>query len=289
MILIHPYLADLPIFDAEVESIAESIAEVGLLHPITLDVDGNLIGGRHRIAACEKAGVEPTFETHEGDPLAFMLHDNATRKHQSTGQRAAENALSLSSAGQRGDGKWKYGRVANDEGLHRSDMKKALAQCGLILDHLGRDVLVGVALGNLTINDAYERANAARQAEDDKLAAQAREKQAEADAQAEIEAKDPDLASRVGKGDIQTYREALAIWKQRNAEAAAEERRLKAEHAAAVDRLANYIKSFLRGVDTAAHLHEDAMRDEVLAALPQHDRDRFLRIEKDTTWPASLS
>lgn len=157
----HPYLADLPVFEAEVASIAESVAEVGLLHPITLDAEGQLIGGRHRLAACERAGVEPEYETYDGDPLAFILHDNATRKHQTTGQRAAEVALSLANADKREDGRWKYGQV-RDELTNSGQSRQRIRDCGLILDHLGRDALIAVAEGERTLNDAYTAAERAR-------------------------------------------------------------------------------------------------------------------------------
>ena len=158
----HPYLADLPIFEAEVEAIAESIAEVGLIHPITLDAEGQVIGGRHRLAACEKAGVEPTFETYDGDPLAFMAHDNAARKHQTPGQIAAEQALVLANAGRRDGGRWVgWSKLATDVASSAGE-RKARERCGLIFDYLGRDALIAIANGDRVLHDAHEEAKAIR-------------------------------------------------------------------------------------------------------------------------------
>jgi hypothetical protein len=41
---------------ARVAQLAESIGEVGLLNPITIDKDGRLVAGRHRLEACRKLG-----------------------------------------------------------------------------------------------------------------------------------------------------------------------------------------------------------------------------------------
>lgn len=224
---VHPYLADLPIFEAEVEAIAESVREVGLLHPVTLDTEGRLIGGRHRLAACERAGVAPEFETYDGDPLTFVLHDNATRKHQTTGQRAAEVALALDSAGKRSDGRWAYGTVVADEMTNVGQSRQRVRDCGLILDHLGRDALVAVALGDRTLNDAYTDAERARDAERNRLEREAREAAEEAEAEAFVTENAPDLVDVV-RSSGWSWVAARTEWERRNREAAEELRRAKA-------------------------------------------------------------
>ena len=42
--------------DAEAKKLAESIRQIGLMHPITLDKDLNLIAGLHRLEACKQLG-----------------------------------------------------------------------------------------------------------------------------------------------------------------------------------------------------------------------------------------
>jgi ParB-like chromosome segregation protein Spo0J len=42
----------------EMQSLADDIAERGLLHPIVLDTEGRILDGRNRYAACEIAGVD---------------------------------------------------------------------------------------------------------------------------------------------------------------------------------------------------------------------------------------
>lgn len=228
---VHPFLADLPVFEAEVAAIEESIREVGLLHPVTLDAEGRLIGGRHRLAACERAGVEPTFETFDGDPLTFMAHDNAARKHHSAGQRAAESALLLSAAGLRVAGRWDgakgRGLIRPDDGTNQKTWNNLHAQAGLILDHLGRDALVAVALGDRTLSEVHTEAERARDAERDRLEREERIAAEEADAKTFIQDTAPGLAAQVG--DVfQTYAEALAVWQKRNREEAERIERQKA-------------------------------------------------------------
>lgn len=295
----HPYLADLPIFDAEVDAIAESIREVGLLHPVTLDSEGQVIGGRHRLAACAKAKVDPTYETHDGDPLAFMAHDNATRKHHSTGQRAAESALLLSAAGLRKDGRWDgakgRGLIRPDDGTNQKTWNNLHAQAGVVLDHLGRAALVAVARGDQLLTEAHGKAEEARDAERNRKEREAAAAKAEAEAEAFIKDNAPDLGARVDGEDLLSYIEARDLWERRNAEAAEELRRKKAEEQRkererldGIKRDVNRVLNFLDGLAAAATLHEHPYRAEVLDSLAPHNRTRILRIEKEASWPTTL-
>lgn len=292
--VIHPYLADLPIFDSEVELIAESIREVGLLHPITLDTEGRIIGGRHRLAACKQVGVEPKFEVHEGDPLAFMLND-AARKHQSAGQRAAEDALTMDSAGRRDSGRWVgWSRLATNVASTAGE-RKARERCGIILDYLGRDTLVAIARGDQNLNEVHQQAEAARDAERNRKEREAAAAKAEAEAEAFIKDNAPDLGARVDGEDLLSYIEARDLWERRNAEAAEELRRKKAEEQRkererldGIKRDVNRVLNFLDGLAAAATLHEHPYRAEVLDSLAPHNRTRILRIEKEASWPTTL-
>jgi ParB family transcriptional regulator, chromosome partitioning protein len=40
----------------DIAGLAQSIAAIGLLHPITIDADGNLLAGARRLAACKHLG-----------------------------------------------------------------------------------------------------------------------------------------------------------------------------------------------------------------------------------------
>ena len=221
----HPFLADLPIFDEEIAAIAESIREVGLLHPVTLDTEGRVIGGRHRLAACARAGVEPAFEVFDGDPLAFVLHDNATRKHQTTGQRAAEVALALANANRRERGRWAYGKAKE----HLSDLKDSrLSQAGFILDHLGRDAVVSIAIGELALDSAYRDAEKARDADRLLMEEQQRLAAEEDDARTFLEERAPAMLAEVGS-KFGSHRQAKTAWEDENRREAAAERQRRAE------------------------------------------------------------
>ena len=59
----------------KVEEIADSIREIGLLHPITIDTENRLIAGLHRLEAFKKLGKEdiPVSITTETNPLKLRL------------------------------------------------------------------------------------------------------------------------------------------------------------------------------------------------------------------------
>jgi ParB family chromosome partitioning protein len=42
----------------DIEGLARSIAEIGLLNPITIDENGHLLAGARRLAACKQLGLK---------------------------------------------------------------------------------------------------------------------------------------------------------------------------------------------------------------------------------------
>jgi hypothetical protein len=88
----HPVASLFPALDepALVE-LAADIATHGLREPIWLHRDGRILDGRNRNAACDLAGIEPTYRTWEGDEndlVAFVVSLNLHRRHLSESQRA---------------------------------------------------------------------------------------------------------------------------------------------------------------------------------------------------------
>lgn len=85
----HPVADLFPMLaDDELEELAEDIRQRGLIQPIVLDPQGRVLDGRNRLAACELAGVEPRFETYEGDdPDGYALAVNIARRHLRPSQR----------------------------------------------------------------------------------------------------------------------------------------------------------------------------------------------------------
>lgn len=86
---LHPACKIFPALgEAELKELAEDIAVNGLLNPIVL-LDGKLLDGRNRFAACKLAGVEPRFIEFSGDdPIAWVVSQNLVRRHLTASQRA---------------------------------------------------------------------------------------------------------------------------------------------------------------------------------------------------------
>jgi N6-adenosine-specific RNA methylase IME4 len=88
-LLPHP-LADLfPMLpDKEIHEMADDIVTFGQRVPIVI-LDGMVLDGRNRLAACRFAQVEPIFADYDGDdPLNFVLSHNLHRRHLTESQRA---------------------------------------------------------------------------------------------------------------------------------------------------------------------------------------------------------
>lgn len=88
----HPYAKLFPMMgEAEIEAMAEDIRANGQRLPCLKSRDDLLIDGRNRSAACALAGVEPKFETFDGDDAAILklvLSLNLPRRHLTESQRA---------------------------------------------------------------------------------------------------------------------------------------------------------------------------------------------------------
>src|SRR5690606_8223741 len=85
----HPLAELFPTLpDAEIRELADDICTFGQRVPIVL-LDGQVLDGRNRLAACKVAEIEPVFEDYQGDdPLGFVLSHNLHRRHLSESQRA---------------------------------------------------------------------------------------------------------------------------------------------------------------------------------------------------------
>ena len=79
---IHPAAELFPMLDAAaLGELAKDIKTNGLQQAIVVQGD-TLLDGRNRLAACERAGVNPRFEQYEGaSPVAFIIGANLRRRH----------------------------------------------------------------------------------------------------------------------------------------------------------------------------------------------------------------
>tara|TARA_R110002073_G_scaffold76548_6_gene185856 strand:- start:10602 stop:11507 length:906 start_codon:yes stop_codon:yes gene_type:complete len=86
---VHPVADLFPMLPAdEAAELSLDVGMYGLREAITL-YDGELLDGRNRLKACRDAGVEPVFETYDGDdPVGFIISKNIRRRQLSPSQRA---------------------------------------------------------------------------------------------------------------------------------------------------------------------------------------------------------
>ena len=195
---VHPAADVWPMMsDDALQALADDIAENGLQRPIVVDSDGRILDGRNRHAACLIAGVEPTFETYDGDPVAYVLSANTHRRHMSTGALAMATAVVLADAGHRANGRWKYGSLNSQDFGNSTSWPEAVRRAGAIVDH-ARDLAADVINGRVSLNDAHGQAKRRRE---DAESHDARLSKLAAD--------HPDLAARVGSDiDAMTLAEA---------------------------------------------------------------------------------
>jgi ParB-like nuclease domain len=76
-----------PLTQDQYNQFKRSIAAHGLYHPITINREGDILDGHHRMRACEELGIEPKFELKEfKDELyeeLFVYDSNLARRHMS--------------------------------------------------------------------------------------------------------------------------------------------------------------------------------------------------------------
>ncbi len=75
--------------DDDLQALADDIRQNGLLNPV-VTLDGQILDGRNRLAACKIANVTPKFIEWdgEGSPLSWVVAINLMRRHLTPSQRA---------------------------------------------------------------------------------------------------------------------------------------------------------------------------------------------------------
>jgi hypothetical protein len=175
----HPFADLFPMMTAqEQEALAADIAENGQRQPIVL-YQGQILDGRNRLLACETAGVDPIFTTHEGDDasaLALVISLNAQRRDMSASQRAIVAARIMERMPER-RGRPQKGAESRHNFHSRDALSKtfkvnkdAIQQAKALLEESPDDLAVQVASG-IPIAAAYEqlqkrRAEAAKKQRD---------------------------------------------------------------------------------------------------------------------------
>jgi N6-adenosine-specific RNA methylase IME4 len=89
----HPLANLFPMMEqADIEKMGDDIVTFGLRHKIVL-LDGMVLDGRNRQAACIFADVAPEYEDYDGDdPIGFVWSLNMERRHLTPSQKAMAGA-----------------------------------------------------------------------------------------------------------------------------------------------------------------------------------------------------
>jgi hypothetical protein len=97
---VHPLAALFPMLAPDdLAALAEDIKLHGLQTPIVIDDAGLLIDGRNRLAACEIAKIEPSYQRLNGhEAQAYIWGANVQRRQMSKGQVAMIAAMGLTFA-----------------------------------------------------------------------------------------------------------------------------------------------------------------------------------------------
>ena len=88
---VHEFASRFPLIEGtEFDELVEDIKKNGLKETVKADHLGQIVDGRNRLRACEKAGIEPEIETlpENTDVLSLIIQKNLLRRHLSVGQRA---------------------------------------------------------------------------------------------------------------------------------------------------------------------------------------------------------
>lgn len=288
----HPYADEFPMAsEDELAELTDSISMVGLIHPIVITPDGQVLDGRNRREACSRADFDPEIVIREGtddEYKEFVIGVNTTGRRESmTVQIAAASTALILGEDKRINGQWRRGSVRKEFSPNENGAWRFAIKCsGLVLDILGRDALRKVRDGEATLNAAYEYALQQRDEEKRQLADAERADQEEDEAREYLVANAPELLGEVG-GKYETAREARAVWLERNRKEKSRIERERRDHDESIQRDARRLSAFLSGYDQAYSMREHQFRDEVLAALSKSDRTRFTRIEEETAWPST--
>jgi hypothetical protein len=153
---VHPLTALFPpLSEDELNALAEDIQEHGVRHPIVVDRAGVLLDGRMRLAACERASVEPGFEVlNDEDPVPFIWSVNAKRRQMTKGQMAMIAASNLWSASdQRDDAETDIATAARQASISATRLKEA----GAVVRHASH-LVEQVINGIVGLDSAYDQA-----------------------------------------------------------------------------------------------------------------------------------
>ncbi|MDX3929204.1 MAG: MT-A70 family methyltransferase [Shinella sp.] len=173
----HPIATLFPMLSPqELEELAEDIRLRGQEEPVWV-LDGQILDGRNRDAACALIGIDPWTKDYEGnDPLGFVLSLNLRRRHLTESQRAMVAARLVD---------WERGinqTTAGDANLHAREAgrrlsisERAVKAAKRVRDH-GIDALSdAIRDGRISVHTGEAISHLERQAQEEVLRAEEKE------------------------------------------------------------------------------------------------------------------
>jgi hypothetical protein len=156
----HPLAELFPLMEgAAFEELVADIKAHGLHNPVTL-YETKILDGRNRERACEEAGVEPLYDSYDGDdPLGFVVSQNVARRHLDDSQRAMIAArLENVKQGRPGkDASWLFSPVTRaDAAVMLNIGARSVARASEVLDKADPGVINAVEHGRVTVSCASE-------------------------------------------------------------------------------------------------------------------------------------
>jgi hypothetical protein len=201
---VHPAADIFPMMsEEELQDLAEDIKANGLVHPLIVDKDNQLIDGRNRLAACKLAGIEPRFEQLNGrDPLAYIASANLKRRNLTKGQQAMALAMIYPE-------KDKGGRGKKSEALNSAEtsgFSTRRLNCARSVLKFSRPMAEAVLKGTDSLDQVLQ-----------KVEAEQRRAEGEGARMDRLRKGAPDLADLVAD-ERMSLNEATAAWSQREQE-----------------------------------------------------------------------
>lgn len=247
----------------ELDELAADIRERGLLHPIVLDAQGRVLDGRNRLAACEMAGVDPSFVDYDGDdPEGYALAVNIARRHLSKGQKA----LVMARAGYKN--------------YTEAQVSKQYVSWARTADEHAPDLADRVLDGTLPLREAYESALERKREADDARAKLDRLRTAASDLTALVE------EERMALDDAIAALDARERKAREEAEAKANEQerarqQYERERQESLERDRDRVRSVTTGWPTVRDILADPSGEhpkEIIEGLGGPDREALERI-----------
>ena len=154
----HPLAELFPLMEgAAFEELVADIKAHGLHNPITL-YETKILDGRNRERACEEAGVEPFYDSYDGDdPLGFVVSQNVARRHLDDSQRAMIAARVENMPPHRPAGKDANLHTSRNEAARLLSVSvRSVASASAVLDKADPAVVKAVEQGRVTVSCATE-------------------------------------------------------------------------------------------------------------------------------------